>query len=326
VWKAREIVANLERRAARPDAAERSAACGKVILLGEHAVVYGRPALALPIPLAVEAVVRPGGDSVSLVIPRWGLEQKIRPVSGQGVSGLLHTLLERLGLGEQSMTIEVIPHVPRAMGLGGSAALAVAVIRALDHAFELGLDDGAVNALAYECETVAHGTPSGIDNTIATYGMPLRFQRDAAGSGRFDEITLRTPVPLVIGITGRESLTANTVARVRQAWQTHRARYDALFDQVAALTEAGADALRAGEFRELGELMNLCQGYLNALQLSTPELEELVHVAREQGALGAKLTGGGGGGSMIALCPDNQETVAAAMERAGYQSLIVTVT
>ncbi|NBC22561.1 MAG: hydroxymethylglutaryl-CoA reductase, degradative [Gammaproteobacteria bacterium] len=326
VWKAKEIVANLQRRAARPDTAERSTACGKVILLGEHAVVYGRPALALPIPLAVEAVVRPGGDGVNLVIPRWGPEHKIRPVSGQGVSGLLHTLLERLGLGEQSMTIEVIPHVPRAMGLGGSAALAVAVIRALDHAFDLGLDDGGVNALAYECETVAHGTPSGIDNTIATYGMPLRFQRDATGSGRFDEITLRTPVPLVIGITGRESLTANTVARVRQAWQTHRARYDALFDQVAALTEAGADALRQGEFQELGELMNLCQGYLNALQLSTPELEELVHVAREQGALGAKLTGGGGGGSMIALCPDNQEPVAAAMERAGYQSLIVTVT
>jgi len=325
VWKAKEIVATLQRRAARPDAAERSAACGKVILLGEHAVVYGRPALALPIPLAVEAVVRPGGDGVNLVIPRWGLEQKIRPASGQGVSGLLHTLLERLGLGDQRATIEVIPHVPRAMGLGGSAALAVAVIRALDHAFDLDLDDGAVNALAYECETVAHGTPSGIDNTIATYGMPLRFQRTADGSGRFDEIMLRTPVPLVIGITGRESLTANTVARVRRAWQTHRSRYDALFDQVAALTEAGAEALREGEFGELGELMNLCQGYLNALQLSTPELEELVHVARQEGALGAKLTGGGGGGSMIALCPGSQEAVATAMERAGYQSLIVTV-
>jgi len=129
----------------------------------------------------------------------------------------------------------------------------------------------------------------------------------------------------VIGITGRESLTANTVARVRHAWETHQSRYDGIFDQIAALTRSGVDALRDGHFRELGELMNLCHGYLNALQLSTPELEELVHIARTNGALGAKLTGGGGGGSMIALCPDAQEEVAAAMEAAGYKTLTVTV-
>ncbi len=326
VWKAREIVKNLSRQASQPGQAERSSAHGKVILLGEHAVVYGRPALALPIPLAVEAVAREGGDGVNLVIPRWGLEQRIRAGS-QGVSGILSTMLTRLGLGDRAMTIEVIPHVPRAMGLGGSAALAVAVIRALDRTFALGLNEGAVNALAFECEVVAHGTPSGIDNTIATYGLPLRYQRNAdePGSGRFDEIELAQPVPLVIGMTGRESLTASTVARVRNARDRHRAHYDALFDQIGVLTEAAVDTLRRADFAALGELMNLCQGYLNALQLSTPELEELVHIARGHGALGAKLTGGGGGGSMIALCPDKQEDVAAAMQRAGYQSLVVTV-
>jgi hydroxymethylglutaryl-CoA reductase len=327
VWKAQEIVRNLSRRTVDPAAAERSSACGKVILLGEHAVVYGRPAVALPIPLAVEAVVRRGGDGVNLVIPRWGLEQRIRAGQGQGLTGILHALLERLGLAGEAMTIEVIPHVPRAMGLGGSAALAVAVVRALDQAHRLGLDDGAVNALAFECEQTAHGTPSGIDNTIATYGTPLVFQREVGteGLGTFTELRLTEPVPLVIGITGRESLTANTVARVRKAWAAHHGRYETIFDQIGALTTAGAQAVQAGQFQELGELMNLCQGYLNALQLSTPELEELIHVARQHGALGAKLTGGGGGGSMIALCPDSQEQVAAAMERAGYQSMQVTV-
>ena len=329
VWKAEEIVSNLRRRSSHPGSAERSSACGKVILLGEHAVVYGRPAVALPIPLAVETVVREGGDGVNLVIPRWGLEQKIRSAHGQGLSGILHTLLERLGLAERAMTIEVIPRVPRAMGLGGSAALAVAVVRALDRAFRLELGDAAVNDLAFACEQVAHGTPSGIDNTIATYGTPLLFQRPAGATaparGNFEELRLGEPVPLVIGITGRESLTANTVARVRQSWETHQARYDAIFDQIGALTRTGAQALRDGQFRELGELMNLCQGYLNALQLSTPELEELIHIARSNGALGAKLTGGGGGGSMVALCPDTQERVAAAMQRAGYTSIQVTV-
>jgi hydroxymethylglutaryl-CoA reductase len=331
VWKAQEIVKNLARKTVMPSSAERSSACGKVILLGEHAVVYGRPALALPIPLAVEAVVRRGGDGVNLVIPRWGLEQKVRSPGSQGVNGILAGMLETLGLAEQAMTIEVIPHVPRAMGLGGSSALAVAIIRALDRAFNLTLSNGQINDLAFECEKVAHGTPSGIDNTIATYGVPLLFQRGTAeNSGNvtpatFEELKLREPVPLVIGMTGKESLTAKTVARVRHAWENHQARYEDIFDQIAALTRAGVDALRDGQFQELGELMNLCQGYLNALQLSTPELEELVHIAREQGALGAKLTGGGGGGSMIALCPDRQDAVAAAMERVGYRSLRVTV-
>ena len=194
----------------------------------------------------------------------------------------------------------------------------------------LDLSSDRINRLAYECEKAAHGTPSGIDNTIATYGTPLLYQRnttqDSEGGGadaRFDSISLAEPIPLVIGITGRESLTANTVARVRYAWETHQARYDGIFDQIAALTRAGVDALRDGHFRELGELMNLCHGYLNALQLSTPELEELVHIARANGALGAKLTGGGGGGSMIALCPDTQDQVAAAMEAAGYKTLQV---
>jgi len=325
VWKAQEIVRNLSRRAAAPTDVERSSACGKVILLGEHAVVYGRPALALPIPLAVEASVRPGGDGINLVIPRWGLEQKVRPNNSQGgLSGILFDVLTQMGLDKQAMTIEVIPHVPRAMGLGGSSANAVAILRALNGAYGLGLDDARINQLAFECEIAAHGTPSGIDNTIATYGSPLVFQR-VGDQPRFEEIRLLEEIPLVIGLTGRESLTATTVAMVRRAWETHRVRYDGIFDQIAGLTAAAVDAVKTAHLNELGELMNLCQGYLNALQLSTPELEELIHIARRNGALGAKLTGGGGGGSMVALCPDNQDRVAKAMEAAGYKALMVTV-
>ncbi len=331
IWKAQEIAKNLARRSVLPSDEERSSACGKVILLGEHAVVYGRPALALPIPLAVEAVAKEGGDGVNLVIPRWGLEQKVRASSAQGLNGILYQVLEQLELADQNMTIEVFPHVPRAMGLGGSSALAVAIIRALDHTYGLKLGSQRINELAFECEKAAHGTPSGIDNTIATYGTPLLYRRQVAddeqalGDARFDEVKLAEPIPLVIGITGKESLTANTVARVRKAWETHQSRYDGIFDQIAALTTAGVDALRDAHFQELGELMNLCHGYLNALQLSTPELEELVHIARANGAVGAKLTGGGGGGSMVALCPDAQDKVANAMQAAGYQTLSVTV-
>ena len=124
-------------------------------------------------------------------------------------------------------------------------------------------------------------------------------------------------MPIVIGISGKESLTANNVAQVRAAWQRQPARYEAIFDQIDRLALAGVEALGAGDLIELGELMNLNHGLLNALQLSTPELEEMIHVARRAGAVGAKLTGGGGGGSMIALCPNNAEAVAAAIEAAG---------
>ena len=322
VWKAREIAQDLARKVITPEQAERSSACGKVILLGEHAVVYGRPAIALPVPLTVEATVRKGGIGVHVVIPRWGLEQQVKPGVTQGVNGALNTMLESLQLASTAMTIEVMPHLPRGMGLGGSAALVVAIIRALSNAFELGLGDESINRLAFECEKAAHGTPSGIDNTIATHRKPLIFEKD--GKPDFRELHLPQPVPLVLGITGRECLTARTVAQVRTAWQAHKPRFEGIFDQMAQLTRVGVEALADGRFEELGQLMNLCHGYLNALQVSSPELEELVHIARDNGALGAKLTGGGGGGSMIALCPGEQERVAAAMEAAGYKALKLT--
>ena len=324
VWKAEEIIRNLSRRVASPDQVRRSSACGKVILLGEHAVVYGRPAIALPVPLAMEAHVRKGGDGVQLVIPRWGLEQRVAPDQRQGVSATLNIILDALGVGGRSMLIEVMPHLPRAMGLGASAALAVAVVRAIGDAFELGLTDDFVNQVAFECEKTAHGTPSGIDNTVATYGASVQYQTDGM-TPHFKELRIPEPLPLVVGMTGEESLTAKTVARVRTAWTENPERYEAIFDQIADLTLAGADAIASAQFNELGQVLNLCHGYLNALQLSTPALEALIHIARDHGACGAKLTGGGGGGSVVALCPDSQEQVAEAMRTAGFKALSVTI-
>ena len=323
VWKAQEIAKNLARKIVQPDVAERQAACGKIILLGEHAVVYGRPAIALPIPLAVEAAIRKGGDGINVVIPRWGVEQKVR-VTNPGFTGIIAQLLEQLDLDEENMTIEVFPHIPRAMGLGGSSALAVAIIRAIDQAYKLGLKDGRINELAFECEKAAHGTPSGVDNTVATYGSPLYYQRRDE-QPLFSTLKLGQPLELVIGMTGKESLTADTVARVRASWQQYPERYETIFDQIGHLTMSASDAVKSGQLNELGELMNLCHGYLNALQLSTPELEEMIHVARQNGAVGAKLTGGGGGGSMIALCPDSSAPVKAAIDAAGYRTLAITL-
>ena len=126
-------------------------------------------------------------------------------------------------------------------------------------------------------------------------------------------------------MTGFEGLTAKTVGRVREAWKQEQRLYERIFDQIDSLVLRGVQAIQDDDLLTLGELMNVCQGMLNALQVSTPELEQLVDIARESGALGAKLTGGGGGGSIIALCDGDTEPVVAAIRAAGYQAIPVSL-
>lgn len=339
VWKAQEILQNMRvadvvtpterptRASPKVDYDEPGtvAGHGKVVLLGEHAVVYGSHAIAAPIPLAVRAKVdkstKPG---VHLLIPPWGVDGRLhRQDSQNSLHRSLHAILTKLGLEERDMVIKVYPNLPRAMGLGGSAALAVAVVRALSMHFDLKLSDIDVNGLAFESEQVAHGTASGIDNALATFGRFSKFKM-----GRpplFKPIDVRAPIPIVIGMSGVESLTAKMVAQVRRAWQKNQALYDGIFADIDHLVLEAEKAIAAHDLELLGELMNINQGLLNALQVSSWELEELIEVARKNGALGAKLTGGGGGGSMVALCPDNQERVAEAMRRAGYKTFCATL-
>lgn len=342
IWKAEEIIAEVRSQAEIPAVVagrekERAdehgaiagkhigAGHGKIILLGEHAVVYGRRAIAAPVSLAIQARVEEIRNGVELIIPRWGVEQRLdfSARHPQSFARSLKSVLEALGLDGKPMRIEVFPNVPRAMGLGGSAALAVAVIRALDARFALGLSDERVNALAFECEKVAHGTPSGIDNTLATWGDFMLFRNGDKPQREIIEVA--EPLSMVIGMSGVESLTARTVARVREAWQKNPGLYERIFDEIDTLSGHGLDALKSGDHETLGELMNVCQGLLNAMQVSSWELEELVQVARNNGAVGAKLTGGGGGGSIIALCPEDSGRVARAIRAAGYNALEVQI-
>jgi hydroxymethylglutaryl-CoA reductase len=334
VWKAREIVAELTARAAGDpgsvpalgrDTSGMGIGWGKVVLLGEHAVVYGRHAIAAPIPLAIRAQIEDFDGGVHIIIPRWGVEYQLaeRPGDRRSFERAAGVILDELGLSGRGMRIEVFPEVPRGMGLGGSAAMAVAIVRALDKHFRLGLDDEEVNRLAFESEKLAHGTPSGIDNTIATFGRPFVYR---SGSPPLVEpLNIAEPIPVVIGMTGSEGLTARTVARVGEAWRQEQKLYERIFDQIDNLTLRGVQAIQDHDLDTLGELMNVCHGMLNALQVSTPELERLVAIARANGAVGAKLTGGGGGGSIIALCDGDTQSVVAAIRAAGFQAFSVAL-
>jgi hydroxymethylglutaryl-CoA reductase len=332
VWKAERIVSDLASELgldAFADTGEglesTGTGAGKVILLGEHSVVYGRHAVAAPIPLAIRARVEEIDEGVHLIIPAWGVEERMHlgRARKDSMQESLDVIFERLDLGRPNVSIKVFPSIPRAMGMGGSAAIAVAVIRAIGNHFKLDLSDDCVNAIAFECEKIAHGTASGIDNTLATYGRFILFRKGEPAFRR--PLSVPEPIPVVLGITGVESLTAKMVARVRAAWQRNETLYEHIFSEIDQLTMQGVEAIESNDLETLGELMNINQGLLNALQVSSPELEELIQVARDHGAIGAKLTGGGGGGTMVALCPDKPEKVATAMQQAGYQAIVARI-
>ncbi len=332
IWRAKEIIDSLHKKVEEieelPVAAEAvkgPAGCGKVILLGEHAVVYDSHAIAAPINLAMQAKVWDSDNGTHLLIPRWGVEEKIQKgvEHKYSIYKSLDMILEKLNLSGNGLKIEVIPHIPRANGLGGSAALAVAIIRALDDHFKLGLSNEEINRLAYESETLVHGDASGIDNTLATYGKFVLFKRGTPPEMK--EIKIHQPIPIVIGLSGVESLTAKMVSNVRRAWENNKRLYERIFKEIDELVLQSVDALADNNLEQLGELMNINQGLLNALQVSSPELEELIEISRRNGALGAKLTGAGGGGAMVAICPQGAEKVAFAIRKSGYKAFVTEI-
>ncbi len=317
-WKAKEILGD-HAAFETDDQAAIATAAGKIILLGEHAVVYGRHALAVPIKDAVQAAVTRNDDNTTLMVSDWGLNGVVDDNSKDGVDAAINLILNELGVGGARFKIIVRSSLPRGMGLGSSAAIAVAIIRAVAQCVGTDVDDDRVNAIAFACEQLAHGTPSGIDNTLSCYGKPMLFCN--SGSLDIEILKLEEQPPLVIGFSHAAGPTYEQVAGVKARFEQDTHRYDALFDQIDEISRNGAEALRAKNYQTLGRLMNICHGLLNAIEVSTPDLENMISIARQNGATGAKLTGAGGGGSIVALCPGTQDAVRSALHRAGYKTL-----
>jgi hydroxymethylglutaryl-CoA reductase len=327
-WKAEELIADLksadkpaEQKRIIGDEYSSGSAAGKVILLGEHAVVYGKHALALPIKDAMTAHCRRTDGRVVLRIPDWQIHESFSAgdTSVSGAGAILQMLLTQMEIAAENLEMEIHSQLPAAQGLGTSAALAASMARALDAQHGMNLTDDQINRLTFECEKLAHGEPSGVDNAIAVFGRPLLFQK--ADKPILTPLDLQRAPPLVIACSGRRGVTLEQVAAVRERYKKNTALYVTVFEQIDQLSLAGRDALVTNDYEMLGAQMNICHGLLNAIEVSTPELEVMVALARNQGAIGAKLTGAGGGGSIVALCPGTQDVVSSAFRDAGYQTL-----
>jgi len=300
-------------------------AVGKVILCGEHAVVYGRPALAVPVTqVRAEAVAEPGEPRAGLVLCASDLGEEVR-LSAAGAENPLavaaRLALAHLGLAEPDWRVTIRSTIPVASGLGSGAAVSAALVRGLAAAAGRTLPPEDVSALAYEVEKLHHGTPSGIDNTVIAYEQPVYFVR-----GRPPEpFAIGSPFRLAIADSGISSPTRVAVGDVRHAWERAPARYEALFDRVAAVVETARTAIAGGRPAELGPLLDDNHALLQEIGVSCERLDVLAAAARAAGALGAKLSGGGRGGNLIALVEDDTaEAVSAALCAAGAQRVILT--
>ncbi len=275
---------------------------GKVILLGEHGVVYGHPALAAGLGVGVHATARVSESQDDVIVARpWGVTARVG--SDEPLALGLQAILEGMPSDRQSVHVEVDVDLPGGAGLGCSAAIGVAVTGALDALFSIERTDEERGDYSLRWERVFHGNPSGVDNAMAAVGGVALFRRGQP----LQTVRAKKPLPLVIAHSGESSSTKEIVAMVARQREAETQRVDEAFEAIAALVNNAKLAVEAGDLKALGQLFDLNQMLLAGLMLSTEKIEELCRVAREEGALGAKLTGAGAGGCMIALAKDEAD-------------------
>ena len=306
----------------------KASAPGKIILFGEHAVVYQRPAIAIPIhqvqaTVTVQERTNDGQQGILLDAPQIKLQSMANTLPLDHPMEILFRLLANAIEVETypDVTLSIHSSIPLASGMGSGAAISVATIRALLGYLDKTIPIEKINALAYQIEKKYHGTPSGIDNTVITYEQPIFFIRGTP----FLKLKSVQEFTLVIADSGIPSTTLEVVADVRKGWQEEPQVFEALFDQIGSIVLDARQIIENGPITSLGPLMNSNQSALRKLGVSSPRLDYLIDAALFAGALGAKLSGGGRGGNIIALVEKNKaDDVSLALQSAGARSTIIT--
>lgn len=286
---------------------------GKVILFNEHFVVYGVPAIASAIDKKTIAEVKRSDRDVIHddrdATPGYKEEKFHQQIES------IKRIKEKMRV-KDSFEIRLHGDLKATSGVGASAASCVAIARAIADELKMRLSDEEINEIAYEGEKAYHGTPSGIDNACSTFGGLIWFVK----GGEIEKIKVR-PVEIVMGDTGITTDTKRVVEGVKQRREIYRERYDEIFEEAKKIAYEAKKALIQEDWNKVGMLMNKNHELLCQIEVSCDELDMLVEIARKNGALGAKMTGSGLGGYMVALTPGNQEKVARAIEAEGFFAL-----
>jgi len=299
---------------------------GKIILAGEHAVVYGRPAIAIPVWQATaQAIISdlPSGNGCRVNASQIDLDALLTDLpSDNAIALVTRVVLQRLALPQPpDWEIQLHSSIPIASGLGSGAAISAALVRAIFKHVGQAIEPAEVSDIVFESERLYHGTPSGIDNTVIAYGEPVWFVKGAAP----EHFQPGGPFTIAIADSGIRAPTKETVGDVRRSWTTDPDAYEAIFDAIASLVTESRHAIEAGDSKILGTLFTENQTLLTKLDVSSPPLAHLIDVANQAGALGAKLSGGGRGGNIIALVePTDAEKITDALLAAGAKNVIVT--
>ncbi|ROP61129.1 mevalonate kinase [Curtobacterium sp. ZW137] len=295
-----------------------SSSHGKTILIGEHAVVYGAPALVLPVnDVRVTATVTPisaSGDGHRLESTVHTGPLDLAPAAVMPTVTAVTATLRHLGSTDQHFHVRVDSDVPTARGMGSSAAVAAAVTAAVADALGVTLDVETHHELIQECERVAHGRPSGLDARGVVADVPVWFE-----GGRIEPVELTGEFVFVVADTGVPGHTREAVAAVREHHDRDPEDVDAVVAQIGALARRARGTLVDGDAQALGATMDAAHELLISLDVSSDDLDRLVGAARSADALGAKLTGGGRGGCVLALAADGEhaERIAVALRDAG---------
>jgi mevalonate kinase len=301
---------------------------GKIILFGEHAVVYGQPAIAIPVNnVSAGARIFPQLDSppgeIRIHAPDINLDSNLEDMDdSHPLAKAVRLTLDRCSpVHIPPFTLQVSSTIPISAGMGSSAAISVAIIQVLSAFFGHSLSPDEISDLAYEVEKLHHGTPSGIDNKVISHQKPVYFVREQP----MEFLDIKKSTLWLIADTGEKTPTYETVSAVQALFQEKPEQYQQVFDQIGLITKKAKDALINGDSTLLGQLMNANQSLLEQLEVSSIKIENLINAALNAGALGAKLSGGGRGGNVIVLVEeDSRKNVAFALIQAGAQGLITT--
>ena len=292
---------------------------------GEQFVVLGAPAVAMAVTLYSKIDVRPsksGEIEVTADIPLHLVGDANKGSSAANNQELLEPLrlaagatLDYLASRERSIAVDANCEIPIGAGLGSSASTTVATISAVAKSRGTQLDRREIFKLAFIPENYLHGHPSGVDQATCTYGGIIQFRK----SSKIKPIKVKRPPMILVCDSGAHRSTKALVGSVVKRSQNQADRFQTHLEEMTSLSNSVAKALKDEDDNELGSLMNRNHELLRQIGVSTPLLDRLVAIAQKSGALGAKLTGAGGGGCMIAVCADkkSQSSVARELRRGG---------